>query len=138
MRPFRAWIVFYSVFPGRCPGLYYYALSGLSLSQQHWGSGEGDKNFLISESFSPSPGPSGALRQTALSFRKGCQFSGIGKKMKVSEESVSYRFPIEKIPAGRQKQVFACSKNRIFLKNLCFRSMANRYKTFMQDFEGII
>ncbi len=46
---------------------------------------------------------------------------------------VLYRFPIEKIPAGRQKEVSVCSENRIFLKNqvvlkkLCFRSMAIWY-----------
>ena len=31
-----------------------------------------------------------------------------------------YRFSIEKIPAGRQKEVFVYSKNRIFRKNPVF------------------
>ncbi len=48
---------------------------------------------------------------------------------------MQYRFPIENMSAGRQKEVFMCSENGIFLKNpvfqknLCFRSMANWYKT---------
>jgi hypothetical protein len=28
--PFQGWIIFYSIIPGLCPGLYQYALSGLS------------------------------------------------------------------------------------------------------------